>query len=389
MKTLVRGLVAVCAASSVLLSLAACSNVILDDLQAIKRVDSGGFDNAVLAVDSTTVYLCAHDSVNDDLKFARSTDGGQSWPAASVVKVDSVGNVGAIPWIGISGTTITATYDDWTTYFRKVAVSTDGGSTWTRVLTNVSLGYPEMYSDGVKLFSFDGLGSSQYFQVQTSALGDGNSWSTPYNVNGSAFSTARGNQRWSQFFSSAPGTVDILYLWAGGIYFAHSANAGVTWSNARIIPSNQAADHISAAHWGSTYAMAYTEQNSSTVRFMSSTDNGTTWSVDARIADQHFTTNSGGILQVAGSANGITVMQTNAPTVAMGNVDILRSVDTGMTWSALGTQVSLVAGSPNPSPLSLISVNASTLGLALSVGFGGNNPMLCFMKSIDGGATWY
>ena len=42
MKTLVRGLVAVCAASSVLLSLAACSNAILNDLQAIKQVDSGG-----------------------------------------------------------------------------------------------------------------------------------------------------------------------------------------------------------------------------------------------------------------------------------------------------------------------------------------------------------
>ncbi|MFH1328642.1 MAG: hypothetical protein ABIH76_07380, partial [Candidatus Bathyarchaeota archaeon] len=65
----------------------------------IDSVGDVGPYNSLYAVDANTIFVSYYDNTNDDLIFAKSTDGGSNWTTSTV---DTAGNV------GINGTTIQA-----------------------------------------------------------------------------------------------------------------------------------------------------------------------------------------------------------------------------------------------------------------------------------------
>ena len=83
-----------------------------------------------LAVDGDNVYIFYRDNTNDDLKFAKSTDKGNTWPVASIKTIDSAGNVGSYTSLAVAGSNVYISYHDNTNGDLKFAKSVDGGNTW-------------------------------------------------------------------------------------------------------------------------------------------------------------------------------------------------------------------------------------------------------------------
>jgi len=87
-----------------------------------------------LAVDATgdRVYVAYYDASNKDLKFARSDDKGATWP--TIRSVDSKLNVGLYPSIAISGsgaaTAVSVSYYDESNGDLRFARSTNNGESW-------------------------------------------------------------------------------------------------------------------------------------------------------------------------------------------------------------------------------------------------------------------
>ena len=104
----------------------------------IRTVDSTGnvglFTSMKLINSGNTIYLSYCDATNHAIKLAKSTDGGATWPAANIKTVAPTGsNVGfgflRWPWRTASASPIL----DSTNYDLKVARSTDGGVSWPAV----------------------------------------------------------------------------------------------------------------------------------------------------------------------------------------------------------------------------------------------------------------
>ncbi|MBN2546085.1 MAG: exo-alpha-sialidase, partial [Spirochaetes bacterium] len=83
-------------------------------LANIKTVDSstGAGQYSSLAVSDATIYISYYENLNDDLKFARSDDGGTTWPAANIKTVDSTGNVGMSSSLAVNGSNVYISYYD-------------------------------------------------------------------------------------------------------------------------------------------------------------------------------------------------------------------------------------------------------------------------------------
>jgi hypothetical protein len=98
----------------------------------IRTVDSAGDvgDVTSIAISGSEVYISYYDTTNQDLKLARSSDGGVTWPAGDIQTVDSAGDVGYDTSIALDGSKVYISYTDWTYGDLKLAQSTDEGATW-------------------------------------------------------------------------------------------------------------------------------------------------------------------------------------------------------------------------------------------------------------------
>jgi len=82
-------------------------------------------------IDTNTIYISYYDVTNGDLKFATSTNSGSTWTTSTV---EATGNVGQYTSIdALDANTIFISYYDLTVGNQdlKFAKSTDGGNTWT------------------------------------------------------------------------------------------------------------------------------------------------------------------------------------------------------------------------------------------------------------------
>ena len=85
-----------------------------------------------ISVNGSSVYLIYTDDSTERIMFARSDDGGDTWPAGNVKTIDSSTDVKWSAGMAASGSTVYVAYydltdDNWNLMFTK---STDGGSTW-------------------------------------------------------------------------------------------------------------------------------------------------------------------------------------------------------------------------------------------------------------------
>ena len=101
-------------------------------VEKLRQVDSDGDVGTVMsiAVNGSCVYIAYYDFTNKDLKFARSDDGGDTWPSENIHIVDSEGDVGYSPSIQASGTSVYISYQDQTNNAIKFAKSIDNGDSW-------------------------------------------------------------------------------------------------------------------------------------------------------------------------------------------------------------------------------------------------------------------
>ena len=91
--------------------------------------DTGMWCNLVNA--GTTLYVSYYDYENGSLKFARSLDGGVSWPL--ITDADAFGDRGPHSSMTVDGSNVYISYLDWTsvgTIDLCFIKSTDGGETW-------------------------------------------------------------------------------------------------------------------------------------------------------------------------------------------------------------------------------------------------------------------
>jgi hypothetical protein len=85
-------------------------------------------DYSSLSIDGNEIYISYYDATSGNLKFAKSTDSGSSWPI--IRTVDSIGDVGKNTSIAVQGDKVYIIYYDANNKAVKFAKSVDGGNSW-------------------------------------------------------------------------------------------------------------------------------------------------------------------------------------------------------------------------------------------------------------------
>jgi len=187
-----------------------------------------------IAVDSSNIYYSYYDSTGGDLKFAKSTDAADSWPATITVdgnvndggKID--GNVGRFSSIAVNGNDVYIAYYSDTDVDLKFAKSSDGGATWN--------------SDNVKIIDIADAGN--YLDMAI----DGN------NIYISYYDTTNLDLRLSK-----------------------SADGGETWEDQTVDSEGDVGSHSSIAVDGNRVYIIYHDTQGEQIKFAKSINSGETW----------------------------------------------------------------------------------------------------------------
>jgi hypothetical protein len=343
----------------------------------VQAVDTDGTvgQYASIAVDGSNVFISYYDGTNGDLKFAKSSDGGATWPSGDIVTVDSSGNVGYWTAIAASGSTVIISYLDVTNNDLKFARSTDGGASWPA-------GNIVTVDDGA-IYSSSSLAMSGS-TVHLCYYADGD-LKYAQSTDGGATWPSGNKQTLFAPASTIVGVDSSMALVGSSIYvsygdstnddvlFIRSQDSGSTWTdNQYIEASGQAGMYSDIAVSGSDVYVAYVAGNDT--RFTKSADGGETWS----------------------PANIVTVdsiSYSTVPTISLTIADgalciargiyVWRSSDGGATWPS-GSRVRF---DETLSGNDYVSLAAS--GSEVYIGYYSiNSGDLKFAKSLDGGVSW-
>ncbi|TAL35946.1 MAG: exo-alpha-sialidase [Spirochaetes bacterium] len=255
------------------------------DLKFGKSIDSGvswnksvistdcDRDKTAIRVNGSDVYICYKYST---LKFAKSTDGGATWPAANKKTIDSTGITGVSLSMANNGSSLYVSYVTNGADFDELrfAKSTDGGTTWA--------------SSDMKLITVS------YLLFHTSISVSGNN-------------------------------VAITYLdhETGYLKCALSADNGNTWSLATVDNSvGIYLTEMSVAVNGNNVFISYYNDTDKCLRFAKSTDFGTSWSAKTIKAGVSFVPYA----VIGANSNSIYVLY------YQGGIHLAKSNDSGATW---------------------------------------------------------
>jgi hypothetical protein len=228
-----------------------------------------------LAVDGTDVYISYFGGSND-LMVAKSTDGGATWPAANIVTVDSAGTTGYDTSIAVGGGAVCVSYYDFTNQDLKFAKSTDGGATWPTVTTLDStgnVGGPSSIAlNGHDVYVCYYDTTNRDLKLAKSA-NDGVDWTI------STIETAG----FVGDYNSLAISGGVLYLsyeltnTNTRLRFAKSSDGGSTWSFATVDGNNYTGNSTSIAVDGGKVYISEVETNADDLKFAKSVDGGLTW----------------------------------------------------------------------------------------------------------------
>ena len=342
------------------------------------RVDLGDAPNQAdsdlpkIAVSSSGVVLVvweevrdafAQQSVNDDVFYNRSTDGGLTWQPVSLPLNTATAGANIISdvdriWLSASGNTFHVTWEE---------------------------------------DSLTGLGGSEEMWY-TRSTDAGLTWSTPV-----ALSENAGSNDVDEPKVEADGSLAVIvYIDSADDVIAHrSTDGGATWSAGVTIESNPSgnADEAILEVRGNTVVVAWTEQDLGTlggegVHVAVSNDGGVTWRAEETLslrqvntisADADFAKiaiQSANSIFVTYSEDSVHVGGGGATGSSVNECMIAYTNDGGVTWTK---DVALWAGVTSNRPYVVASDDAVVVWLERNAN--GSN-LGAYTYSLDNGATW-
>ena len=264
----------------------------------VRTIDSDGNVGSFssIAVLGDEIFVSFYDMSKKNLKFARSSDRGRTWPAKNIVTVDSKSDTGIFNSIAVSKNNVYISYTNETKRSVCVARSLDKGATWDSANiatvddTAVSLGgwYTSIATSGDAVFiSYNGAyhkrGAGKSLRFAKS-LDGGVTWKTEHikNVDGPECSLGH--------FTSIDvedEKVYISYVSIKELKVAVSRDLGDTWksSDIKVIDLSERPKYI-----GSTSVVAKNSKVYISYEYIGnltlaiSEDSGSTWKKDDIVA---------------------------------------------------------------------------------------------------------
>jgi hypothetical protein len=331
-----------------------------------------------IAVDDSNIYISYWDYTNDDLKFAKSTDFGITWPVENIKTVDSEGSVGAHSSIARNDNYIYISYlqTTGTPDALKFAKSSDWGSTWPseNIFTFNLIGEYEGWWTSLE------VNSSNFYII----YGGKPNAIDPYCLkfvkstdSGASWTTIPIDDSCSPAYNSLAIDEDNIYISyaeSHKIVLAKSQDGGTTWQFLPVDTTGNNESDSSIVIESNNIYISYFDCTNGDLRFAKSTDGGATWqtlTIDAGV------NTSGTRTSIAADENNIYISywdKTNC------DLKFAKSTDYGNTWNIKTIDsIGDVGGS------SSIEVNGNYIFISY---YDDTNGDLKFAKSIDGGLTW-
>lgn len=291
--------------------------------------DVGRYSSVDISSDGETVFISYWDVTNNDLNFAKSTDGGYTWPSGYWRIVDSTGSVGGYSDIAVaSDTKQYIAYYDWANRDLRFARTTDTGNTWP-FITTIDTGGTGFVGTGISMYDITDwvyisyIGANTYDVLFTKSTSSGDSWTAPVIAYDVTISDIK------DYTSLVYGSTSyIVYSYSTVLAFVKSVDSGATWSSETIIDyiasSSDTPMRLKVA--GTTLHLAYSDGTD--ILYTSSTDGGTNWSTPVTVhpgADFTYTVS----LAVSGSTIYIVY---HDGTAEERDLYIAKSIDGGITW---------------------------------------------------------
>ncbi len=202
------------------------------NVRTIQTVTPSAFSNirtTLYAVNPSTIFVTYGDIAANVLKFAKSTDGGDTW--SFIRTVDSTPyTTASMSMYALDTNKIFISYQDSTNQKLKFAKSTDGGNTWT----NLQLDNVEIAGGGTSIYALDekrifiSYFSNQEGDLKFIKSTDGGSvWSSPIRVD-----TVGNVGKYSSVYAKDSHRIYTAYSdeTNDDLKFAESADGGNTWT---------------------------------------------------------------------------------------------------------------------------------------------------------------
>jgi hypothetical protein len=231
------------------LEFAANTNPAIAPPWTLSTIDSAGDVGLYCSIATpspTEYYVTYYDNTNKDLKFAVSSDGGATWTPSTIDSDGDVGKYSSLAWDTASSVEILiVSYFDDTNNDLKFAKSYDGGTTWIASTVD-STGDVGMYSSITADRAGTGSFLISYIRRDTNelkfakSLDEGDTWldsvvDSEQDVN---YQTSIGTDPDGEYY--------IAYHWSGtyqDLRYARSSDQGAHWTKRTIDVVNNAGQY--------------------------------------------------------------------------------------------------------------------------------------------------
>jgi hypothetical protein len=291
--------------------------------------------NSSIGVEGNNVYISYCDSSNGDLKFAKSTDGGSSW--GTIKSIDTTGSVGMDTSLEAVGGCVYISYYDSSNTALKFAKSIDGGATWPTIITVDSA------DDSGEDSSLAVAGSNVYIcYLHTIASGisgelkfaksldGGDSWLAE---NMKIVDTSLSPTSAECSIAVEQSTVYIAYTWSGQIMAARSIDGGATWpaeNRSAIDGVGLGSGYTSIAAVGDNVYLSYYAYSYGNLKFAKSTNRGVNWpSGNVKFVDENGWIGLCTSIAVVDGGNTVYISYHDDD---LADLKFAKSVDGGTTW---------------------------------------------------------
>jgi len=348
----------------------------------------GQYNSTAAVGDEVYMVYSFFNSPDSAVKFAKSSDGGATWPVMRTIDTYSgVGSIGVFCSIAVSGSNVYVCHQEYLGGPGAIgfAKSTDGGDTWpSENIVQVAydhdgLRFPSMAVSGSNVYICYLRESGNELKVARS-VDDGETWDPEDILTVDLYD---GGQNQSCIAASGS-EVYLSYIKSGNLTFAKSEDYGATWPVENIImvdeSSNDSHEAPSLAVSGTDIFISYCDSDLYRLLFTKSSDSGDTWPLGNRKEADNI---GGNIFKNSIAVSGSNVYISYSAD-SNESLKFTCSSDSGVTWPS-GNRVTVesVYGSGGYNG---IAVSGSSIYIGYYIGDYENT--LKIAKSVDGGVTW-